>query len=312
MLWEKVLKNLKMRKIKFESVIYKWLEVKKNSIKQSTYSNYVYSINKYIMPQFGSYSIRKLQRYNFNQYVQEMNETLSPKTIRDILCILKSILYYAEQEYDCDFKIKKIVSPKLDLDTITILNKKERNRLEKYCLKEHSLKSIGIIICLNAGLRIGEICALKWKNIDLEKRELHIKSTLQRIYDTRKTNTKIIIDKPKTKTSTRTIPISNKLYSILVDLKKDYKNEDFFLTGNCNKCVEPRGYQYTYKEILKKCKMKEYKFHILRHTFATNCIEVGMDIKSLSEVLGHANVEITLNKYVHSSYKTKKKFLEKL
>ena len=295
MLWDKVLKNIKLKKISFESVIYKWLEIKKNSIKQSTYSNYVYSVNKYIIPKLGTYSISKLQRYNFNQYVQEMNTTLSPKTVRDILCILKSILYFAEQEYECDFKTKKIVSPKLDLNTITILNKRERTRLEKYCLKENSLKSIGIVICLNAGLRIGEICALKWENIDLEKRELHIKSTLQRIYNTKNKHTKIIIDKPKTKTSTRTIPISNKLYNILVELKKDYKNEDFFLTGNYAKCIEPRGYQYAYKEILRKCKLKEYKFHILRHTFATNCIEVGMDIKSLSEVLGHADVNSVRN-----------------
>ena len=150
------------------------------------------------------------------------------------------------------------------------------------------------------------------KNIDLEKNELHIRHTLQRIYDKDQKKTKIIIDKPKTRNSVRNIPISNKLHEILKELRKEYKDDDYFLTGDTEKYIEPRSYQYIFKDILRKSKIKKYKFHILRHTFATECIEVGMDVKSLSEILGHASVEITLNKYVHSSYKTKKKYLEKL
>ena len=102
------------------------------------------------------------------------------------------------------------------------------------------------------------------------------------------------------------------MYNILIKLKKKYNDEDFFLTGKTDKFIEPRNYQNTFKKILKKCKIKSYNFHILRHTFATNCVGIGMDIKSLSNILGHASVNITLNQYVHSSYKTQKKFLEKL
>lgn len=298
--------------ITFRSIGNAWLRMKKNSIKESTYSNYLYCMNKYLMPKFGNYLIKDLQEYNFNDYVEELANTLSPRTIRSILCVLKSILYFAEEEYGINIKIRKIVCPKLDLEPLTILSKKEKEKIINYCLNENSLKSLGIVICLNTGLRVGEICALKWQDIDLEKREIHIKNTLQRIYIWKSNKTEIRIDKPKTKTSARTIPISTKVYNILVVLKKKYKNDDYFLTGDSKKYVEPRNYQYTFKCILKKNQIKKYKFHILRHTFATNCIEVGMDIKSLSEILGHSNVEMTLNQYVHSSYKIKKKYLEKL
>ena len=226
---------------------------------------------------------------------------------------MKSILYYAQDEYDLKVKTNKMVGPKLDSEPLVILSKWEKEKLEKKCLKENTLKCLGIIIALNTGLRIGELCALKWKNIDLEKREISVKKTLQRIYNDEKKKTMIIIDSPKSKKSVRNIPISNKLYEILVPLKKKYKDDCFFLTGSSEKYIEPRNYENTFKDLLRKSKIKrKYKFHITRHTFATNCIEVGMDIKSLSEILGHASVEITLNKYVHSSYKTKKKYLEKL
>lgn len=165
---------------------------------------------------------------------------------------------------------------------------------------------------MNTGMRIGEICTLKWKNVDLEKRILYVKATLQRIYDRENRTTKVIIDTPKTQSSVRNIPISNKLYEILEPVKSKYQDEDFFLTGSENTFIEPRRLQYIFKELLKNSRVKMYKFHILRHTFATECIEVGMDVKSLSEILGHSSVDITLNRYVHSSYKTKKKYLERL
>ena len=194
-----------------------------------------------------------------------------------------------------------------------ILSKTERRKIIKYCLEENSLKTLGIIICLNTGLRIGEICALKWKGINLEKREINIRNTLQRIYDEPQKKTRIIIESAKTRTSIRNIPITNKLYNLLYPLRKKYKDDDFFLTGSSEKYIEPRRYQQIFKNILKICNIKKsYKFHILRHTFATECIEVGIDPKSLSEILGHSDVSITLNRYVHSSYKLKRKYLEKL
>lgn len=299
-------------KLNFRELVNEWLEIKKISIKESTYCKYVYSINRYIMPTFENIEIEALQNYNFNKFVIELMDELSSKTTRDILCILKSILAYGNEEYNCNLKIKKIKSPKLMQEKVEILSNKERGKLENACIRENSLKSIGILICLNTGLRIGEVCALKWENINLDKKLLFVRKTLQRVYENKENGTKVIIDVPKTINSIRTIPISNKLYEILKPLKKKYKENDFFLTGNNEKFIEPRNYQKFFKQKLKNCKIKSYKFHALRHTFANNCLEVGMDIKSLSEVLGHSSVESTLNKYIHSNYKLQKKYLERL
>ena len=307
-------KNVKSKnKVTFKQVADEWLEVKKKEIKQSSYSNYRYSINRYLMPEFEKYTLKALEKYVFTEFIDDLNQDYAPKTVRDILTKLKSILYYAQDEYDVKINIKKIISPKPDAEPIVILSKKEKTRLEKVCLQENTLNSLGIIVCLNTGVRIGEICALRWKNIDLDKREIRVRDTLQRIYDEKTGKTKIIIETPKSKKSIRDIPLSDKLYVILAQLKKKYKDEDFFLTGDSKKFIEPRNYQYTFKALITMSKIKKsYKFHILRHTMASACIEVGMDIKALSEILGHASVEITLNIYVHSSYQSKKKYLEKI
>lgn len=299
-------------KVSFEDIATKWLAQKKIIIKQSTYAKYIQTINKHLLPTLKEMTINDLEKYNYNDLVSELMEDLLAKTVKDIVCILKSILVYANDEYNCNIKVKRIISPKLQNENVAVMSHREKGRLESYCLKNNTLKNLGIIICLNTGMRIGEICSLKWKNIDLDKRLIYVKTTMQRIKDDRTNKTKVIIDKPKTAKSIRAIPISNKLYEILLPLKRKYKEDNFFLTGNSEKFVEPRAYQYEFKKILKKCRIKSYKFHQLRHTFSCNCIEVGMDIKSLSEILGHSSVKITLDKYVHSNFKTQKKYLEKL
>ena len=296
--------------IRFKMLATEWLEQKKNTIKQSTYCNYMFIIEKHLLPEFEEMRLKQLEKYNYNKYIHDLSMILSKKTTRDIMNVLKAILKYTNSKYHTDVFIQDIILPKLEVSSLNILNKKEKNRLIKHCFEENSLKSLGIIICLNTGLRIGEICALKWKDIDMENRTINVKKTLQRVYIEKKSS--VIIDIPKTRTSIRSIPMSDKLYKILQPIQKHYKKEDFFLTGSQTKFLEPRSYQYIYKCILKESNVKPYKFHILRHTFATNCIEVGMDPKSLSEILGHSNVNITLNRYVHSSYKIKKKYLEKL
>lgn len=296
----------------FEDIAKEWLESKKKKIKKSTYFNYEYKIYKYLMPTFCNCKVRKLKKYDYAEFVEMLEEEYESKTVRDILNVLKAILKYANNKYNCQIKYENIELPKLENKKLKILTKREKNKIEKHCLKEKSLRSIGILICLNTGIRIGELCALKWKNIDFSERTIYISHTLQRVYSQKNKKSKVIIDKPKTDSSIRTIPMSNKLYEILKVMKKEYDSESFLLTGKEYKYIEPRTFQNSYKEILQMLKIKPYKFHILRHTFATECVEVGMDIKSLSEILGHSDINITLNRYVHSSYKMKKKYLEKL
>ena len=304
------LKRVPRKNRNFEIVTEEWLKYKKNTVKSSTYYNYLYSVEKYLYPKFAGKDITKID--NYNEFIDELSDTLAPKTVKDIVTKLKEILRYYEEENNTELKIKKISSPKLSKKEIKILSKREREKLERYCLKENSLKSLGIIICLNTGLRIGEVCALKWKNVNLEEKIINVKETIERVYIKKENKTTIIMGEPKSISSIRRIPINSKLYGILKNMKKRSKPEAFVLTGSCTQYVEPRNYQYNFKAILKKLKIKPYKFHTLRHTFATNCIEAGMDIKSLSELLGHSDVSITLNVYVHSADRIKRKFLEKI
>ena len=298
------------RRKDFEVVTEEWLKYKKNTVKKSTYYNYSYSVAKYLYPSFAGKNITKIK--NYNNFIEELSDTLSPKTVRDIVTKLKEIINFYEEEHNTKLNIKKMSLPKMNKKEIQILSNKEKQKLEKYCIEQNSLKSLGILICLNTGLRIGEVCALRWENIDFESKKIHIEKTIERIYSKEENKTIVIIDTPKSITSVRTIPINSKLYNILKQIRGKSKKTDFVLTGSSEHYVEPRNYQYHFKEILKRSKVKKYKFHTLRHTFATNCIEAGMDIKSLSEILGHADVSITLNIYVHSSDKAKRKYLEKI
>lgn len=294
----------------FEVVTEEWLKYKKNTVKKSTYYNYSYSVAKYLYPSFAGKNITKIK--NYDNFIEELSDTLSPKTVRDIVTKLKEIINFYEEEHNTKINVKKMSLPKINKKEIQILSNKEKQKLEKYCIEQNSLKSLGILICLNTGLRIGEVCALRWENVDFESRKIHIEKTIERIYSKEENKTIVIIDTPKSITSVRTIPINSKLYNILKQIRGKSKKTDFVLTGSSEHYVEPRNYQYHFKEILKRSKVKKYKFHTLRHTFATNCIEAGMDIKSLSEILGHADVSITLNIYVHSSDKIKRKYLEKI
>ena len=287
-----------------------WLKYKKNTVKKSTYYNYSYSVEKYLYPKFADQDITQIKDYN--DFIEKLTDTLAPKTVRDIITKLKEIINFYEEEHNTKLNIKKMSLPKMNKKEIQILSNKEKQKLEKYCIEQNSLKSLGILICLNTGLRIGEVCALRWENIDFESKKIHIEKTIERIYSKEENKTIVIIDTPKSITSVRTIPINSKLYNILKQIRGKSKKTDFVLAGSSEHYVEPRNYQYHFKEILKRSKVKKYKFHTLRHTFATNCIEAGMDIKSLSEILGHADVSITLNIYVHSSDKAKRKYLEKI
>ena len=282
----------------FEVVTEEWLKYKKNTVKKSIY------------PSFAGKNITKIK--NYNNFIEELSDTLSPKTVRDIVTKLKEIINFYEEEHNTKLNIKKMSLPKMNKKEIQILSNKEKQKLEKYCIQQNDLKSLGILICLNTGLRVGEVCALRWENVDFETRRIHVEKTIERIYSKEENKTIVIIDTPKSITSVRTIPINSKLYNILKQIRGKSKKTDFVLTGSSEHYVEPRNYQYHFKEILKRSKVKKYKFHTLRHTFATNCIEAGMDIKSLSEILGHADVSITLNIYVHSSDKAKRKYLEKI
>ena len=166
-------------------------------------------------------------------------------------------------------------------------------------------------MALFTGARKTNVLEMRWKDIDFDTKCIDVTHTLQRVYVSKK-ETKIIYTTPKTQKSIRRIPLAKVLYAKLKEMSKDYPKDAFVLTGSTDKWIEPLGYRYTYKSILQHSRVKYKKYHTLRHTFATRCVKVGMDTKSLSEILGHANVTITLNIYVHSSFETKNKYINKL
>ena len=214
----------------FEVVTEEWLKYKKNTVKKSTYYNYSYSVAKYLYPSFAGKNITKIK--NYNNFIEELSDTLSPKTVRDIVTKLKEIINFYEEEHNTKLNIKKMSLPKMNKKEIQILSNKEKQKLEKYCIEQNSLKSLGILICLNTGLRIGEVCALRWENIDFESKKIHIEKTIERIYSKEENKTIVIIDTPKSITSVRTIPINSKLYNILKQIRGKSKKTDFVLTGS--------------------------------------------------------------------------------
>ena len=298
-------------KIKFEELVDDFLSYKQVSIKSSTLSNYTFCIKHRLNPYFKNKALEDLKMYNFNKFTNKLSETLSSKTIRDTIVLLKEILRFAERKYDIDFKLDLISVTKEKKKDVVIFKEDERRKIEEYIFKDDDIRNLGIIISLYSGLRIGEVCALKWKNIDLVNDYIEVDSTTQRVYIEEK-KTGVIIGNPKTDNSKRKIPLAKKLKEKLEKYSGKYSEYSFVLTGKEDKHYEPISYRLYYKKILEDLGVNYKNYHTLRHTFSTRCIQAGMDVKSLSEILGHSNVNITLNIYVHSNFETKKKFINKL
>ena len=302
-------------KISYKDWIWEWLSFKKNYIKESTYANYSNIITNHIVPELGNYLLHKLNNKIIQNFLLDKSKNgrldntggLSSKTIRDITAIIKSSLKSAFKEnlipnLSLDFIYPKITQK----DKIYTLSKHNQESLTNYILENQSIKTLGILLTLYSGIRIGELCALQWKDIDFKNNILHINKTLQRVYinDTEIHSSKIVITEPKTHNAERDIPISKEFAN---ELKK-YKTEpDHYLLSCSNKWIEPRTYRRFFERISKKANIERINFHGLRHTFATNCIKLGIDYKTVSELLGHATVNITLNLYVHPQMSQKKK-----
>ena len=179
------------KEITLNEIIEEWLKFKKITLKESTYYRYIYMINQYITPHFKNIKMEELQKYDFNIFVAELMKILKPTSIKNVISLLKSILAYSKKKYGYDFNFDFVAIPKVHKKELRVLSSRESTKLEKYCLKQNTLKHIGIIICLNTGLRIGEICALKWDCIDLDRRVLKVRFTMQRIYNKLEKNSMI-------------------------------------------------------------------------------------------------------------------------
>ena len=221
------------------------------------------------------------------------------------------MLLYAQEEYDFRLSLKNVILPKVDKKKIEKISDEEQRKLVAFLKKHLSLTALGIMISLYMGLRIGELCGLTWADVDLDNKVLYVRRTVQRISSGGIGNkkTKIVISTPKSDSSFRMIAIPD----FLIEYFKIFKGEDqnYILSGS-EKIVEPRAYQYRYKKILSDANAENHTYHQLRHTFATNCIQNGFDVKTLSKILGHQSVGITLNRYVHPDFVHERMLINKL
>lgn len=290
-----------------------WKEEKKKYVKKSTYAAYQLLIQNHIKPYFGDlYEVNeeKVQQFVFDK----LDAGLSEKTIRDIIIVLKMILkfgikngYLEYVQIDAKFPSKQ---EKKDLD---VLSKADQKKFMEHLRTNFTFKNLGIFICLSTGMRIGEICGLRWRDVDTAEGVIKVRHTLQRIYiiEGEKRHTELLLDTPKTANSVRDIPMSSELLKMLKSLNK-VVNENYYVISNDIKPIEPRTYRNYYKKLCKQLDIPELKFHGLRHSFATRCIESKADYKTVSVLLGHSNISTTLNLYVHPNKEQKKKTIDKM
>lgn len=246
--------------------------------------------------------------------LKKLAEGLSQKTIKDILIVLKMILKFGSknkfieyQQFDIQFPTER------ERHDIEVLSKSNQKKIMNYIQSHFTFRNLGIYICLSAGIRIGEICALTWYDVDTESGIICIRKTIQRIYivENGTRHTELLLDTPKTKNSIRDIPMSRELIKMLKPIKK-VVNSSFFVLTNDSKPTEPRTYRNYYKKLIADLDIPELKFHGLRHSFATRCIESKCDYKTVSVILGHSNISTTLNLYVHPNLEQKKKCIDQM
>ena len=305
-----------------DSIASTWLQYSRKQLKESSYIKYWNLLRNHILPELGAFYPEELTTECVEQFTQKKlsegrmdgNGGLMDKSVRDILSLLKEICSFAIQmgyEIPCHFKLLRL---RQDSQEIRVLGKEEEQILGKFLLKDNELAKTGVLLSLYMGLRLGEVCALKRKHILYKEAVLQVKRTMQRIQNPEEENgrkTKIIITQPKSARSIRDIPIPPILLERLLMLSQA-SPDAFLLTGRADRFIEPRSLENIFKRYLRECQMGEIKYHALRHTFATRCMESGFDAKTLSEILGHANVNITLNRYVHPSMERKRENMKKL
>lgn len=303
----------------FSIIAAEWLENLKPQLKESSLVKYTNILNSYLLPSFGKRKIIDINREDIVLFCNELlisggvkENGLAPKTVTNIISVLKNVFEYASQVKSYTVVDVRGISVKQAQKPMRILSHFEQNKLIQHLCKDLTLCNLGILLCLYTGLRIGEICALKWGDIAFNEQYLYVHQTMQRLQKrgNNEVKTKILISEPKSDCSIRKIPLPDKIFQLL----KEYRHLEntYFLTGKRNKFIEPRTLQNRFKAVVKECNIRDVNFHALRHTFATRCVELGFEVKSLSEILGHANVNITLNRYVHPSMELKQKNMNML
>lgn len=294
-----------------------WLECEiVNRVKPSTYESYYNCLKKYIIPFYLNNYIDEVTEESVMDFVKEMKEdtTISEAYKKKILAIFKTALKeILNNSKDSTAILQAVKLPKAEQKEVEIFSMKEQRHIEWTAINYEDKRALGIILCIYTGIRLGELCALRWSDFDLEAGIMSIKRTVTRTknFTLQDTKTQLNIGTPKSRTSIRKIPLP----AFLVAIAREYilidDKEDYYIMSGSNLPIDPRAYQKLFKRVLTKAGVKDRKFHSTRHTFATRALELHVDIKTVSEILGHSNVAITMNVYAHSLMEQKKIAIDK-
>ena len=299
--------------ITFEETFREWFETISPRVKESTAANYWMKSRKHLLPYFGGMHICGITPGDIYAFMdQKKTAGLSDRYITDNLTLLRTVFRYAQKQYQIPDPMDEVIFHRPKRKETVLLDEPQQDLLSAYLQEHLDRTSLGIALCRTTGLRIGELCALRWEDVDLKKREMTVRHTLQRIQirdGSGSQKTRLVLGEPKTDTSKRVIPLPETMIPRLRQFLGEGKT--FLLTGT-ERPAEPRVMQYRFAGILKKTGLPAVHFHALRHMFATNCIRLGIDMKSLSELLGHSRIETTMNLYVHSSLEQKRAFVDRL
>lgn len=304
--------------IKFAQLASQWLLSVARGIKESTLAHYQYTLNRYLLPVFGECRLSALDEQQLEQGLlqviapqNESHKPLGSSSSRECLTMLRRICNYGAhlrliRRMEICLKL-----PQYEKHPIAPLSPGEQAAVQAFVWRHPTVRKAGLLLQMELGLRIGEVCGLQWGDFDFEADTLTIRRTVSRIY-CGTGRTKVVVQTPKTRSSGREIPVPHALMVLLSKLRGHFSSDTWFLSGNTEKPTEPRCYRKSIRIYLRRAAVRQVHPHALRHTFATTCLQNGCDIKTLSEILGHTDANITLKRYVHSDLKRKRMEMERI
>lgn len=290
--------------VRFSQAAEEWLAEIAGKRKYSTYIKYRNIYKTHLEETSGSFLLSDTLKRELKDKISDhlFGEGLSESIRRSICCTANQILAFAEEKYSVCIPVLKLPEIKHSPKQLNTFSKSEQSRLLAVVCNGSDKFRTAILLCLYTGMRLGELCALKWTDIDYKNRTVTVNRTVQRIAAKGHLSKTVLMETaPKSESSKRTIPLT----AFVLDQLWELKGDRLYVFGE-EKPLDPRTMQYRFKRLLKEAQVDDRNFHILRHVFATNCVENGMDVKALSEILGHSDVKITLNRYVHPSMDTKR------
>lgn len=304
-----------------KELLYEWLDsYEKDRVKPRTYSRYVGLITLHILPALGERDIGELGRREIQTFLTEKKRNggiknkggeMSASSINLLLTVLNLAFEYAcDMELLAENPCARLKRPREAAKVVDSFTRDEQRRLEETIVKKKDPRLQGILLCLYTGLRIGELLALEWEDIDLTKGVIFVRKTIYRDRDENGA-WHLFVDSPKTSSSIREIPLPRYLLPLLRE-QKHRAQSIYVIETKKGERMPIRSYQDMFERLTVRAGVRKLNFHALRHTFATRALESGMDIKTLSEILGHKNASITLNRYAHSMMETKVKMMQRL